>query len=161
MIRKLHHNACRGRDSEARRRCHEDFLGLPMVEAVDIEQNRAGRQTKVLRSFYRLDDGSHRAFFEAPDVPFEFKVQHDFGLHIAFEVDASVLPQMLGKGRAHGVETRGVSHHGFIDSIDLRDPGGYVIELCAKLPGHDAALGPAKNGVHAKLERRTQARRRA
>jgi hypothetical protein len=30
-----------------------------------------------------MDDGSHLAFFEVPDAPFEFKAQHDFDLHIA------------------------------------------------------------------------------
>ncbi len=49
---------------------------------------------------------------------------------------------MLAKGRALGVETRGPSDHGMIDSIYFRDPDGYVIELCAKRAGHDATDGP-------------------
>ena len=39
---------------------------------------------------------------------------------------------MLEKGKREGVETRGISDHGFIDSIYFRDPNGYVIELTAK-----------------------------
>ena len=159
MIRKLHHNAYRCRESETTRQFYEDFLGLPLVEAFEIEQTKSGRATKVLHSFYRLDDGSHLAFFEAPDLPFEFKAQHDFDLHIALEVDAAVLQPMLDKGHQAGIETRGVSHHGFIDSIYFRDPDGYVIELCAKLPGHDAALDPQKNGARRKLKHWTEARR--
>jgi len=159
MIRKLHHNAYRCRDSEQTRRFYEDFLGLPLVEAFEIRQTKTGRATSVLHTFYRLDDGSHLAFFEAPDMPFEFKEQHDFDLHIALEVDAPALQQMLDKGKAQGIETRGVSDHGFIDSIYFRDPNGYVIELCAKRPDHDAALDPATNGARQKLDRWTAARK--
>ena len=59
---------------------------------------------------------------------------------------------MLAKGRAAGIETRGISDHGFIHSIYFRDPNGYVIELAAKLPGHDQAMDPATNGARAKLD---------
>ncbi len=37
MIRGLHHNAYRCRDSEETRRFYEDFLGLPLVNAFRIE----------------------------------------------------------------------------------------------------------------------------
>ena len=36
------------------------------------------------------------------------------------------------RGKSAGIETRGVSDHGFIDSIYFRDPNGYVIELTTK-----------------------------
>jgi len=92
-----------------------------------------------------MDDGSFLAFFEAPDMPFEFKPQHDFDLHIALEVTPETLQTMLAKGQAAGIETRGPSDHRFIDSIYFRDPNGYVIELTAKRPGHDAAMDPDHN----------------
>ncbi len=158
MIEKLHHNAYRCRDSEQTRRFYEDFLGLPLVESLEINETKSGRKTQTLHTFYRLDDGSHLAFFEAPDMPFEFKAQHDYDLHIALEVRPDVLPTMLAKGRAQGIDTRGVSDHHFIHSIYFRDPNGYVIELCARLPGHDAAMNPALNGARAKLDRWTQAK---
>ena len=158
MIEKLHHNAYRCRDSEETRKFYEEFLGLPLVEALEINETKSGRKTQTLHTFYRLDDGSHLAFFEAPDMPFEFKVQHDYDLHIALEVNAEVLPRMLAKGKAQGIDTRGVSDHKFIHSIYFRDPNGYVIELCAKLPGHDKAMDPALNGARAKLDRWTVAK---
>ena len=37
--------------------------------------------------------------------------------------------KFYSKGINKGIETRGVSDHGFIESIYLRDPNGYVIEL--------------------------------
>jgi len=153
MIRKLHHNAYRCRDSEATRKFYEDFLGMRLAETLEIKETKSGRKTETLHTFYELDDGSYLAFFEAPDMPFEFKKQHDFDLHIALEVDRPTLQRMFEKGKAAGMETRGVSDHGFIDSIYFRDPNGYVIELTAKKPGHDAAMDPAKNGARAKLER--------
>ena len=106
-------------------------------------QTKSGRPTKVLHTFFRLDDGSFLAFFEAPDMPFEFKPQHDFDLHIALEVTQDALHAMFEKGKAAGIETRGISDHRFIDSIYFRDPNGYVIELTAKRPGHDEAMDPA------------------
>ena len=62
---------------------------------------------------------------------------------------------MMAKGKAAGIETRGISDHGFIDSIYFRDPNGYVIELCAKRPGHDAAMDPEKNLARETLRRWT------
>jgi catechol 2,3-dioxygenase-like lactoylglutathione lyase family enzyme len=161
MIRKLHHNAYRCRDSEETRAFYEGFLGLPLAETLEIRETKSGRATDTLHTFYRLDDGSYLAFFEAPDMPFEFKPQHDFDLHIALEVDRASLEQMLAKGRAKGIETRGVSNHGFIDSIYFRDPNGYVIELCTKREGHDAAMDPATNGAREKLQRWTAGKRSA
>ena len=105
MIKGLHHNAYRCRDSEETRRFYEDFLGLPLAHTLKIEETMTGRKTGagVLHTFYRLDDGSCLAFFEAPDMPFEFKDQHDFDLHIALEVEPDALDTMFAKGKKEGV----------------------------------------------------------
>jgi len=153
MIKGLHHAAYRCRDSEQTRRFYEGFLGLPLAGTLEIGQTKSGRDTRVLHTFYRLGDGSFLAFFEAPDMPFEFKARHDYDLHIALEVDRPTLDAMFARGPAEGIETRGVSDHGFIDSIYFRDPDGYVIELTCRREGHDAAMDPARNGARDKLER--------
>ena len=153
MIRGLHHNAYRCRDSEETRKFYEDFLGLPLVNAFEIKETKSGRPTQTLHSFYRMDDGSCLAFFEAPDRPFTFKEQHDFDLHIAVEVGHADLQRMLDRGKEAGVETRGIADHGFIDSIYFRDPNGYVIELTAKRPDHDQLIDQARTEAHAQLER--------
>ena len=145
MIKGLHHNAYRCRDSGETRRFYEDFLGLPLAGSLEIRETKTGRATSALHTFYRLDDGSYLAFFEVPDMPFEFRQQHDFDLHIALEVDPSVLEPMLAKGKALGIETRGPSDHHFVRSIYFRDPNGYVIELTAKTATHDAMMDPAVN----------------
>jgi len=152
MLKGLHHNAYRCRDSEETRRFYSDFLGLPLVNAFQIRETKSGRATKTLHSFYQLDDGSCLAFFEAPDMPFDFKKQHDFDLHIALEVAPADLQTMFAKGRAAGIETRGISDHEFIDSIYFRDPNGYVIELTAKRPEHDAYMAQAARSARTELD---------
>jgi len=152
MIRGLHHNAYRCRDSEATRAFYEDFLGLPLAGTLVINETKSGRATKVLHTFYRMDDGSFLAFFEAPDMAFEFKDQHDFDLHIALEVSPADMAAMMAKGKAAGMDVRGVADHAFIDSIYFRDPNGYVVELTAKRPNHDEMMDPARNKARQILE---------
>jgi catechol 2,3-dioxygenase-like lactoylglutathione lyase family enzyme len=147
MLKGLHHNAYRCRDSEETRQFYEGFLGIPLVNAFEIKESKSGRATRALHSFYQLDDGSCLAFFEAPDMPFAFKTQHDYDLHIALEVSPEDLLRMFEKGKEAGIETRGISDHKFIDSIYFRDPNGYVIELTAKRPNHDEAMDPERNGA--------------
>jgi catechol 2,3-dioxygenase-like lactoylglutathione lyase family enzyme len=130
-IKGLHHSAYRCRDSEETRRFYEDFLGLPLVEALPIQTTKTGRGANVLHTFFAMADGSCLAFFEAPDEPFEFKNQRDFDLHIALSVDEETLQGMFEQGKSAGIETRGISDHGFCRSIYFRDPNGYVVELAA------------------------------
>lgn len=151
MIKKMHHSAYRCRDSEETRKFYEDFLGLRLAGALEIRETKSGRKTDALHTFYELDDGSYLAFFEAPDMAFEFKQQHDFDLHIALEVAEAALTLMLARGKESGIETRGISDHGFIHSIYFRDPNGYVIELTTKVPGQEQAMDPTANQARAKL----------
>ena len=153
MIKGLHHNAYRCRDSEETRAFYEGFLGLPLSATLRISETKTGRKTETLHTFYRMDDGSFLAFFEAPDMPFEFKQHHDYDLHIALEVPYDALQPMLEKGKQAGVPTRGISDHDFIHSIYFRDPNGYNIELTAKRPHHEDAVNPAKNSARDKLDR--------
>lgn len=152
MIKGLHHNAYRCRNSEETRAFYEDFLGLPLADALLIRTTKTGRKAEVLHTFYRMGDGSFLAFFEAPDQPFEFKEQHDFDLHIALEVEMDELQRMLEKGKAAGIETRGISDHGFIKSIYFRDPNGYVIELTAKVPERTPTPEEAARKARAALD---------
>jgi len=134
MIKGLHHNAYRCRNSEETRKFYEDFLGLPLADAFPIGETKTGRKTEALHSFYRMDDGSYLAFFEVPERPFEFVDQHDYDLHIALEVEMDHLHAMFAKGKELGMEIRGISDHHIMHSIYFRDPNGYVIELTAKIP---------------------------
>lgn len=158
MIKKLHHSAYRCRDSEETRRFYEEFLGLRLAGTLWINETKSGRRTDTLHTFYELGDASYIAFFEAPDMPFDFKTQHDYDLHIALEVDPDFQQQMFDKGRASGVETRGVVDHGFIHSIYFRDPNGYVVELTAKQPNHDSEMNPERNDARATLDQWTRSK---
>jgi catechol 2,3-dioxygenase-like lactoylglutathione lyase family enzyme len=160
-IKGLHHTAWRCRDSEQTRAFYEDFLGLPLSKSLEIGVTKTGRDAQYLHTFYEMDDGSYLAFFEAPEMPFEFVDQHDFDLHIALEVDEDHMLAMKAKAEAEGIEVRGVSDHDWIHSVYFRDPNGYVVELTTKQPHHDEALDPAQNDARAILERWTAAKRAA
>ena len=145
MIKGLHHNAYRCRDSEETRRFYEDFLGLPLAVTLELGETKTGRATRALHTLYAMGDGSFLAFFEAPDQPFEFKEQHDY--------DEALLLSMLEKGRQAGIEARGIADHDFVRSIYFRDPNGYVIELTARMPKHAGAVDPGANDARVKLDR--------
>ena len=149
MIQKLHHAAYRCRDSEETRQFYEDFLGLPLTHAFEITTTATGNQAQVLHTFYALEDGSSLAFFEAPEQPFDFKIQHDFDLHIALEVSRDELFERFESGRRMGIETRGITDHGFIESIYFRDPNGYVLELAAKKTQVFANESSARDALNA------------
>lgn len=149
MIKGLHHSAYRCRDSEETRKFYEDFLGLRLVNSLAIPDDKSG----VLHTFFQMGDGSCLAFFEAPARSFDFKHQGDFDLHIALEVDEPTLLAMLAKGKERGIETRGIADHGMVHSIYFRDPNGYVVELTAKMAGHDAAMNPTTNGAREILDK--------
>ena len=44
MIKGLHHNAYRCRDSEETRGFYEDFLGLPLANTLEINETASGRR---------------------------------------------------------------------------------------------------------------------
>ena len=84
----------------------------------------------------QLDDFARLAF-EAPDMPFEFKEQHDFDLHIALEVTPDALDKMFAKGKAEGREVRGVP----ITASSARSISAIptaMIEPAAKVPATKA-----------------------
>ena len=90
-----------------------------------------------MHTFYSLRDSSSLAFFEVLNDPLEYKRWHDFDLHIALEVEESILIDFYNKGKKLNIETRGISDHGFIKSIYFRDPNGYVIELTTPNENYD------------------------
>jgi catechol 2,3-dioxygenase-like lactoylglutathione lyase family enzyme len=143
-ITNLHHAAYRCKDSEETRKFYEDFLELPLVESLPITATKTGRNTKVLHTFYQMRDGACIAFFEAGDMPFDFKEQHDFDLHIALQVDKESLLRFKKKGEDLGMKVRGIADHDIIESIYFRDPNGYVLELTTPVPGKEFGRAQAR-----------------
>src|SRR6266851_4217071 len=127
MIKGLHHNAYRCRDSEETRVFYEDFLGLRLVSAFEIDKGNG------LHTFFEMGDGSCLAFFEVPGKPFEFKRQNDLDLHIALGVENDVFDRMLAKGRAEGIEVRGPLAGGKERVIKLTP--SFVIPGCREAAG--------------------------
>jgi catechol 2,3-dioxygenase-like lactoylglutathione lyase family enzyme len=152
MIRGLHHNAYRCRNSEETRRFYEDFLGLRLASALPVDEPGTGRKDFALHTFFEMGDGSYLAFFEVPERPFDFKRQDTLDLHIALEVTPAELEAWFERGRTEGREVRGIVDHGCVRSIYFRDPNGYVIELTAKVAGREDEMDPTKNGAHQILE---------
>ena len=146
-IQGLHHNAYRCRDSEETRAWYEEFLGLPLVSAFEIDEGRA------LHTFFQMADGSCLAFFEVPGKPFEFKRQESLDLHIALGVNNDVFEAMLKKGKDEGHEVRGPVDHGFVRSIYFRDPNGYIVELTAPTGTHEEIMDPVRSKPHDALAR--------
>ena len=147
MIKGLHHNVYRCRDSEETRSFYEDFLGLRLVSAFEIDEGRG------LHTFFEMDDGSCLAFFEVPDLPFEFKNQNLLDLHIALGIEPDIFDRMLRKGQAEGREVRGPVDHDFVRSLYFRDPNGYVIELAAPTGTHHEITDPTVSRPHEALAR--------
>jgi catechol 2,3-dioxygenase-like lactoylglutathione lyase family enzyme len=158
LIGRLHHMAFRCRDSEETRAFYEEVVGLPFTHALEINTTKTGREAKVLHTFFGLDDGSSVAFFEEPGEPFDFKEQRDFDLHIALEADAAAVDRATSIAKERGLEFRGPSDHGFIRSIYLRDPNGYVVELTQKTADHDAIVDHEKTRARDILSRWTAAK---
>jgi len=152
MIKGLHHNAYRCRDSEETRGFYEDFLGLRLVSAFEIDEGRG------LHTFFEMDDGSCLAFFEVPGMPFDFKQQNALDLHIALGVEPDTFDSMLQKAKSEGREFGGPVDHGFVRSIYLRDPNGYIIELTASTGAHQEIMDPAISKPHEALARWQAAR---
>jgi len=91
-------------------------------------------------------------------MPFEFKAQHDFDLHIALEVTPEEQEALLAKGQAERREVRGPIDHGFIRSIYFRDPNGYVIELTTPTGQRGEGAEAAQARAHDILVRWRQSR---
>lgn len=160
MIRGVHHNVYRCRDSEENRRFYEDFLGVPLVRAFRSGKTATGRSVDLLHTTYKLGDESYLEFFEVPAQPFAFKDQHDFDLHLAIEMDHETRERLGQRARSLGMEVRGPSNHGPMDSLYVRDPNGYVIELTAYKPGQARAPAAANPEARATLTAWQESKRR-
>jgi catechol-2,3-dioxygenase len=70
-------------------------------------------------------------------------------------VDRATLLAMLDKACAAGMDTRGIVDHAMFDSLYLRDPNGYVVELACPRDAQRLGMDPAVNGARQMLDRWT------
>jgi len=146
MIRRLHHNAT----AAAARRDARVLRRLPRTGLPGRSRSRK-RRAAARRTLHHLLRARQRL------VPCVLRgagcrsssAQHDYDLHIGPRSGRQHAQQMLTKGKKAGVETRGVSDHGFIHSIYFRDPNGYVSSSPQRTPGarpRDGSGGPTARG---------------
>lgn len=151
-IKGLHHSANRCRDAEETRAFYEDFLGLPLACSLRRDRTEAGVETPLLHIFFQMRDGSYLAFFELPEVDFEFTEQDPSDLHIALEVGALAMKAIQIKAKAVGLEFHGPAELEALTSIYFRDPNGYVVELTTKKDEHDEVMDPERNDARGILD---------
>ncbi|WP_205633178.1 VOC family protein [Enhygromyxa salina] len=149
----LHHTANRCRDAEETRAFYEDFLGLPLACSLRRDRTETGVETPLLHIFFQMRDGSYLAFFELPEVEFEFKEQDPSDLHIALEVCEVTMKAMYEKAKAAGQAPFGPAELEALRSIYFRDPNGYVVELTTKKDEHDEVMDPERNDARGILDR--------
>src|SRR5436305_1757616 len=135
MIKGLHHNVYRCRDSEETRSFYEDFLGLRFVSAFEIDEGRG------LHSFFEMDDGSCLAFFEVPGKSFDFKRQDTLDLHIALGVGSDVFERMLDRAQPEGgTHMRAAVMHEArqplaIETLEIAKPSAHEVLLLTAFTG--------------------------
>ena len=149
----LHHSANRCRDAEETRAFYEDFLGLPLACSLRRDRTEAGTETPLIHIFFQMRDGSYLAFFELPEVEFDFKEQDPSDLHIALEVDQPTMIAMYNKAEAAGTPPHGPAELEALTSIYFRDPNGYIVELTVRRPDHDEVMDPEQNDARGILDR--------
>jgi catechol 2,3-dioxygenase-like lactoylglutathione lyase family enzyme len=151
----LNHVAYITQDTAAAARFYTEVLGMAFVAAVmDDRIPSTGDPVPYFHSFFRMQDGSTIAFFEAPDLPPPPASPHpayDIFRHIALEVESpEVVDQWHAWLVANGIDVVGPVDHGIIYSIYFHDPDGHRLELTTPIDqtwndhGDDAAASLAE-----------------
>jgi catechol 2,3-dioxygenase-like lactoylglutathione lyase family enzyme len=134
----LNHVAYITQNTSATVAFYTHMLGMELVAAVmDDRIPSTGDPVPYFHSFFRMQDGSNLAFFEAPELPAKAERTHpayDIFEHIALEVESR---EMVDEWHAwlvsQGVDVVGPVNHGIIYSIYFYDPNGIRLELTTPL----------------------------
>ncbi|GIT24895.1 MAG: hypothetical protein CM1200mP41_09390 [Gammaproteobacteria bacterium] len=139
MIKGLHHNAYRCRNSEETAVSMRIFsvfrspMHLKSTTKTDARFERC-----ILFIAWRM--GHFWALFLSPGLVVRIQGQHDFDCTSRLRSTPRHCTRCSTKARRGDRDSR-ISDHQFINSIYFRDPNGYVIELTAKKSDHDDAGG--------------------
>ncbi len=132
-VRGLHHYAARCKDAEETRHFYEDLLGLPLVHVIRADNvPSTGEHCPYVHIFFRLDDGSHIAFFDLGDGQAAAPSPNTpaWVTHLALRVDnLDALHEMKRRLQDAGVDVVGLTDHGFVRSIYFFDPNGIRVEF--------------------------------
>jgi catechol 2,3-dioxygenase-like lactoylglutathione lyase family enzyme len=135
---RLNHLAYVTHDTAATVAFYTQVMGMPLVEAVMHERvPSTGDPFPYVHFFFRMQDGSTIAFFEAIGLPHRPDPSHPAYLvfdHLALEVGT---PREVDDWKerlvAHEVDVIGPVDHGIIYSIYFHDPNGIRLEITTPL----------------------------
>lgn len=135
---RLNHLAYVTHDTAATVEFYTQVMGMPLVEAVMHERvSSTGDPFPYVHFFFRMQDGSTIAFFEAVGLPQRPEPSHPAYLvfdHLALEVGT---PREVDEWKerlvVHAVDVIGPVDHGIIYSIYFHDPNGIRLEITTPL----------------------------
>ncbi len=135
----LNHAAWVTHDVEATAAFYTRIMGMELASTVyDDRVPSTGDAFPYFHIFFRMQDGSTIAFFEAPGLPQRPAPSHpayDIFDHIALQTrDRAHVLRWLDWLRSNGIEVTGpVDHKGLIYSIYFHDPNGLRLEITTPL----------------------------
>ena len=135
--RMLNHAAYVTHDVEATARFYTQVMGMELASTIfDDKVPSTGDAFPYFHIFFRMQDGSTIAFFEAPGLPPRAKTSHpayDVFDHMALEAaSADEVRAWADWLKSKGVDLIGpVDHKGMLLSIYFHDPNGIRLEITA------------------------------
>jgi catechol 2,3-dioxygenase-like lactoylglutathione lyase family enzyme len=161
---RLNHLAYVTHDTAATVHFYTEVMQMPLVEAVMQERvPSTGDPFPYVHFFFRVQDGSTIAFFEAVGLPPRPEPTHPAYLvfdHLALEVGTpQEVDEWKDRLRAHAIDVIGPIDHGIIYSIYFHDPNGIRLEITTPLAAdRNDRPDVARDIVGAWLEAKREAR---
>jgi glyoxylase I family protein len=159
---RLNHLAYVTHDTAATVKFWTEVMQMPLVEAVMSERvPSTGDPFPYVHFFFRMQDGSTIAFFEAVGLPERPEPTHPAYLvfdHLALEVGTPAeVDEWRDRLVAHQVDIIGPVNHGIIYSVYFHDPNGIRLEITTPLAADwndrpEVASGIVGAWLHAKRE---------
>ena len=135
---RLNHLAYVTHDTAATVKFWTEVMQMPLVEAVMHERvPSTGDPFPYVHFFFRMQDGSTIAFFEAVGLPPRPEPTHPAYRvfdHLALEVGTQAeVDEWRDRLVAHQVDIIGPVNHGIIYSVYFHDPNGIRLEITTPL----------------------------
>ena len=135
---RLNHLAYVTHDTAATVKFWTEVMQMPLVEAVMHERvPSTGDPFPYVHFFFRMQDGSTIAFFEAVGLPQRPEPTHPAYRvfdHLALEVGTQAeVDEWRDRLVAHRVDIIGPINHGIIYSVYFHDPNGIRLEITTPL----------------------------
>jgi catechol 2,3-dioxygenase-like lactoylglutathione lyase family enzyme len=135
----LNHAAWVTHDVESTAAFYTKIMGMELASTIyDDRVPSTGDSFPYFHIFFRMQDGSTIAFFEAPGLPDRPESTHpayEVFDHLALQaVDRDEVDRWLAWLRENDIEVIGpIDHKGFVYSIYFHDPNGIRLEITTPL----------------------------